>query len=80
MFKNVMHHCDGKAKLSASLLQSSWEGKTFSIITPVFTWSFANHSNMMICCSRNVSNWRVQMQKPLSAIWNFLLEWSFLSS
>jgi len=20
-------------------------------------------------------NWRVQMQKPLSAIWNFLLEW-----
>jgi len=24
--------------------------------------------------------WRVQMQKPLNAIWNFLLEWSFLSS
>jgi len=24
--------------------------------------------------------WRVQMQKPLSAIWNFLLEWSFLWS
>jgi len=24
--------------------------------------------------------WRVQMQKPLSAIWNFLLEWWFLSS
>jgi len=27
-----------------------------------------------------VNIWRVQMQKPLSAIWNFLLEWSFLSS
>jgi len=24
--------------------------------------------------------WRVQMQKPLSAIWNFLLKWSFLSN
>jgi len=24
--------------------------------------------------------WRVQMQKPLSAIWNFVLEWPFLSS
>jgi len=24
--------------------------------------------------------WRVQMQKPQSAIWNFLLKWSFLSS
>ncbi len=23
--------------------------------------------------------WRVQMQKPLSAIWNFLLKWAFLS-
>ncbi len=29
----------------------------FSIITPVFsvTWSFRNHSNMLICCSRYVS-------------------------
>ncbi len=28
----------------------------FSIITPVFsvTWSFKNHSNMLICCSRNI--------------------------
>jgi len=24
--------------------------------------------------------WRVQMLKPLNAIWNFLLKWSFLSS
>ncbi len=30
----------------------------FSIITPVFsvTWSFRNHSNMLISCSRNISN------------------------
>jgi len=29
----------------------------FSIITPVFsvTWSFRNHSNMRIWCSRNIS-------------------------
>jgi len=27
-----------------------------------------------------IHTWRVQMQKPLSAIWNFLLEWSFLSN
>ncbi len=29
----------------------------FSIITPVFsvTWSVRNHSNMTICCSRNIS-------------------------
>ncbi len=28
----------------------------FRIITPVFsvTWSFRNHSNMMICCPRNI--------------------------
>jgi len=28
-----------------------------TIITPVFsvTWSFRNHSNMLICCSRNIS-------------------------
>jgi len=26
------------------------------------------------------NNWRVQMQKPLNAIWNFLLKWPFLSS
>jgi len=30
--------------------------------------------------SKRLNIWRVQMQKPLSAIWNFLLEWSFLSS
>jgi len=31
----------------------------FSIITPVFsvTWSFRNHSNVMICCSRNISDY-----------------------
>ncbi len=31
----------------------------FSIITPVFsvTWSFRNHSNMLICCSRNISDY-----------------------
>jgi len=31
----------------------------FSIITPVFsvTWSFRNHSNVMICCSRHNSNY-----------------------
>jgi len=32
------------------------------------------------CLSWHAKIWRVQMQKPLSAIWNFLLEWSFLSS
>jgi len=31
--------------------------------------------------NRSIMNiWRVQMQKPLNAIWNFLLKWSFLSS
>ncbi len=31
----------------------------FSIITPVFsvTWSFRNHNNMLICCSRNISDY-----------------------
>ncbi len=35
-------------------MMQSW---IFSIITPVFsvTWSFRNHSNMLICCSGNVS-------------------------
>ncbi len=26
-----------------------------------------------------IQNWRVQMQKPLSALWTFLLKWAFLS-
>jgi len=34
-----------KAEFSASLLQSSWS----------VTWSFRNHSNMMIWCSKNIS-------------------------
>ncbi len=31
----------------------------FSIITPVFsvTWFLKNHSNMLICCSRNISDY-----------------------
>ncbi len=35
-------------------MMQSW---IFSIITPVFsvTWSFRNHSNMLILCSRNIS-------------------------
>ncbi len=30
--------------------------RIFSIITPVFsvTWSFRNHNNMQICCSKNI--------------------------
>jgi len=32
MFKNVMHHCDGKAKLSASLLQSSHDPSQIILI------------------------------------------------
>ncbi len=37
--------CVGKAKFSAA-------------ITPVFsvTWSFRNHSNMLICCSKNYTD------------------------
>jgi len=39
---NIIYSCD-----------QSW---IFSIITPVFsvTWSFRNHSNMLICCWRNI--------------------------
>ncbi len=31
----------------------------FSIITPVFsvTWSFRNHSNILICCSRKITDY-----------------------
>ncbi len=37
--------CDGKAE--------------FSVITPVLNiaWSFRNHSNILISCSRNISNY-----------------------
>ncbi len=39
IFYNVVYFCDGKAEFSAA-------------ITPVFsvTWSFRNHSKMLICC------------------------------
>ncbi len=34
-----------------------WQTWIFSIITPVFTvtWSFRNHFNMLISCSRNIA-------------------------
>jgi len=37
-------------------VMQSWN---FSIITPVFsvTWSFRNHSNMLMWCSRNIYNY-----------------------
>ncbi len=54
--------CDGEVikiteyiiKMQFIPLMQSW---IFSIITPVFsvTRSFRNHSNMQICCSRNMS-------------------------
>jgi len=55
-----------------------WQSWFFSIITPVFsvTWSFRNHSNMMICCSRNISLyyqcWK-QLLKGLVHFWKKLL-------
>ncbi len=50
----------------------------FSIITPVFsvTWFFRNHSNMMVCCSRNISDY-YQWWKQLCC-WIFLWKlWYF---
>jgi hypothetical protein len=44
IFWNVMYSCDGKVKFSATISQ------VFSV-----TWSFRNHSNMMIWCSRRIS-------------------------
>ncbi len=40
------------------LIYSCDQSWIFSIITPVFsvTWSFRNHSNMLIFCSRNIIN------------------------
>ncbi len=51
------------------------QSKTFSIITPVFsvTWSFRNHSNMLICCSRNVYYYYHQYLKQLSVFFNSLM-------
>ncbi len=45
------------------LVTQSW---IFSIITPVFivTWSFRNHSNMLICCSCNIYDY-YQCRKQL---------------
>ncbi len=44
IFLDVIYFCDVRAE-------------TFSIINPVFsvTGSFRNHSNMLVCCSRNIS-------------------------
>jgi len=44
IFCNVMYSCNGKVTFSATISQ------VFSI-----TWSFRNHSNMMIWCSRRIS-------------------------
>jgi len=45
--------CEYVFKCNLFLWCQSW---IFRIITPVFcvTWSFINHSNMLICCSGNI--------------------------
>ncbi len=45
-----------------------FQSKIFSIITPVFsvTWSFRNHSNVLICSSRNIYYYCYQYLKQLS--------------
>ncbi len=45
----------------------------FSTITQVFsvTWSFRNHSNMLICCSRNISS-HYQYWKWLCCLYFFV--------
>ncbi len=48
-------------------VMKSW---IFSIITPVFsvTWSFRNHTNMLICCSRNISDYYQHWKKLTSLL------------
>ncbi len=60
---NVIYSCD-----------QSW---IVSIITPVcsVTWSFRNHSNMLICCSRNITS-HYQCWKQLCC---FIFLWIFFS-
>ncbi len=53
----------------------------FSIITPVFsiTWSFRNHSNMLICCSINISYY-YQCWKQLCCLILLVKPWYFVLS
>jgi len=55
--KNIKQH---NIVLQMFLEQSSLHHYIQSIITPVFsvTWSFRNHSNMLISCSRNISHYQ----------------------
>ncbi len=47
IFSNIIYSCDGKAEFSAAVTA------VFSI-----TWSFRNHTNTLIWCSRNISCWK----------------------
>ncbi len=63
---NTIYSCD-----------QSW---IFSIITPVFsvTWSFRNH-NMLICCSRNISDYyQCWKQLLLNIFWKLWYIFSLL--
>jgi len=54
--------------------------ETFLIISIINKYNFWSIGSFTYVFLINYA-YRVQMQKPLSAIWNFLLlEWSFLSS
>ncbi len=55
----VIYFCDGKAELSAA-------------ITPVI-WSFRNHCNMLIWCSRNISS---SYQYAACLIFLWILWWT----
>ncbi len=52
-------------------VMKSW---IFSIIIPVFsvTWSFRNHFNMLICCSRNISHY-ITYNSKVSGCIQFIL-------
>ncbi len=67
IFSNVIYCCDAKLN--------------FSIITPVFsvTWSFRNHSYILIWCSRNISYYQCWKQLCCFILWKpwyVLMLWS----
>ncbi len=58
-----------------------WQSWIFSIITPVFsvTWSFRNHSNMLICCLRNIMCC-LMLNIFLETTGKYDFAWSFMST
>jgi len=96
LFTNFLHFCSHYSSyLHLLIFQSSWillsihlqllgehQNSLVDLLISLFSPLLWLMFPLVVHLELNLyfCNWRVQMQKPLNAIWNFLLQWWFLAN